>query len=125
MAPQLPKFLDGWQPGSDAWLTVEAKVCASLEIAVTHTERRRGLRGRDGIDAALMLIHTRSIHSFGVAFEFDAFFCDAELRLVDALSVPPRRVVMPRVAGHHVIEAPRGAIDRWGVDLGDQFEVRF
>jgi uncharacterized membrane protein (UPF0127 family) len=122
---RLPNFLEGWQPGADAWLIHEDRVCASLEIAFRHTDRRRGLRGRAAIDAALLLVHTRSVHTFGVPFEFDLFFCDTDLLVLEAFTIPPRRCTLPRLAQRHVIEAPRGAIDRWGVKLGDRFEVRF
>ncbi len=124
-SPRRPAFLTDWDGASDAWLICEGRVCASLEIAGTAGQRRRGLRGRDTFDGAFLLPNTRSIHSFGVRFAFDAAVCTADLVIIDILNVRNRCVTRPRFGGVHIIEAPAGAFDHWDLDKGDRLEVRF
>ena len=97
---------------------------ASLEIAATRPERRRGLLGRDGIDGALMLQKTRSVHTLGMRFAVDVAHCDADLRVMRVTTMKPGRIgrFVPRA--RVVIEAEAGAFQRWGIEPGSQLEIR-
>jgi uncharacterized membrane protein (UPF0127 family) len=106
------------------WLVRDDQVLASLEIASSHTERRRGLIGRDGIEGALLLRHTRAIHTFGVRFPIDVAYCDHDLRVVRTAQVNPNRLCLPVGRARSVIEAEAGSFARWSLRPGDLLEVR-
>lgn len=110
--------------GVMGWLVRDDQVLASLEIAVSHKERRRGLIGRDVLDGALALRRTRAIHTFGVRFPIDVAYCDRDLRVLRTASVNPNRLCLPVVRAHMVIEAEAGSFIRWGLRPGDIVEIR-
>jgi uncharacterized membrane protein (UPF0127 family) len=58
-------------------------VASVVEFAVTRTERRRGLLGRDGLDlsAALMLAPCPAVHTAFMRFAIDVVFVDREGRV--------------------------------------------
>lgn len=106
------------------WLLRDKQVLASVEVMESWTARRRGLRGRDGLEGAVLLRPARAVHTLGVRFPVDVAFCNAELVVVDALAcVAPFRLVLPRLRSRCVIEAPAGAFERWSLRPGDQLEL--
>ncbi|MCY4665055.1 MAG: DUF192 domain-containing protein, partial [Acidimicrobiaceae bacterium] len=78
-----------------AWLMVGDRVVASLKVASSRRDRRRGLLGRDGIEGALLLERTRSVHSFGMRFPIDVAHCDRDLRVLRVTTMPANRVGRP------------------------------
>lgn len=106
-----------------AWLIRSGEVLASAEIARSRTERRRGLVGRDDMDGVLV-IHTRSVHTFGVRFPIDVAFCDAQGVVLRIVAMKPNRVSVPVRRARMAVEAERGSFARWGVHPGDQLEIR-
>lgn len=106
------------------WLVIEDRVLASLELAESRRERRRGLIGRDGIDGALLLRHARAIHTFGVRFPIDVAYCDSRMRVVRTAAVNPHRLCLPVPRASCVVEAEGGSFARWGLRPGDVLEVR-
>ena len=106
------------------WLVVEDRVLASIEIATTRPERRRGLIGRDALAGALVLRHTRAIHTFGVKFPIDVAYCDSSMRVVRTASVNPNRLCLPVFRASSIVEAEAGSFARWGLRPGDVLEVR-
>ncbi len=107
-----------------AWLLRDGEVLASLEVAVDRRARSRGLLGRDGIEGALLLERTRSVHTVGMRFAIDVAVCDADLVVLRTRRVRPGRVTFPVRRGRQVIEAEAGAFARWGLVVGDRLEVR-
>ena len=107
-----------------AWLLRDGEVLASLEIAESRRDRRRGLLGRDGIDGAILLRPARSVHTVGMRFPIDVAFCDADLRVVRVVRMPRHRVSRPVWRSRAVIEAEAGAFDRWKLRPGDELEVK-
>ena len=107
-----------------AWLLCDGRVVASLEIAATRKERRRGLLGRNSVDSALMLQKTRSVHTFGMRFVIDVAHCDSNLRVLRVTTMKPGRIgrFVPRA--QVVIEAEAGSFQRWSIEPGSQLEVR-
>jgi hypothetical protein len=97
---------------------------ASLEIAESRRDRRRGLLGRDGIEGAILLRPARSVHTVGMRFPLDVAFCDADLRVVRVLRMPRHRVSRLVWRSRAVIEAEAGAFDRWKLRPGDELEVK-
>jgi uncharacterized membrane protein (UPF0127 family) len=109
---------------SQRWLVKGDQVLASLDIAADRRSRRRGLLGQDGVDGALLLPHTRSVHTIGMRFPIDVALCDGDLEVKRILTVAPWRIVLPRPGERCVIEAESGFFEKWDVGVGDRLETR-
>ena len=72
-----------------AWLVHEGEVLASLEVATTAADRRRGLLGRDALDGALRLRPARMVHTVRMRFPSEVIFCDDDLCGVDIVTMVP------------------------------------
>lgn len=107
-----------------AWLVANDRVLATAEVADSWKSRLRGVLGRDALDGALVLRPAKAVHTLGVRFHLDVAYCDAEMRVIDVVTMAPNRMGMPRVRSALVIEAPKGSFERWGVAVGDQLELR-
>ena len=86
------------------WLLRDDRVLASLEIASTRRERRRGLLGRDGFDGALLIDHARSVHTIGMRFPIDVAHLDAEGTVLRCGTMPRHRVGLPVLRARQVLE---------------------
>ena len=107
-----------------AWLLRDGEVLASLEVAEGRRARSRGLLGRDGVDGAMLLRPARSVHTVGMRFAIDVAFCDGDLRVIRAVTMPRHRVSRLVWRSRAVIEAEAGAFSRWQLQPGDQLEVK-
>jgi len=108
-----------------AWLLREGEVLAALEIAASRKARRKGLVGRDGIDGALLLPSARmGVHSFGMRFPLDVAFCDRAMVVRRLTTMRPVRMTRPSFSAPCVIEAEAGAFERWGLNIGDELEIK-
>jgi uncharacterized protein len=133
------------------WLLRDGEVLASLEIARSRRARITGLLGRDGIEGALLLPATRSVHTVGMRFPLDVAFCSggpatlvagdgagngegrtgppgdgatAELVVVRTVRMPRWRVSAPSLRARVVVEAEAGSFARWELRPGDRLEVK-
>ncbi|MGP8060355.1 MAG: DUF192 domain-containing protein [Acidimicrobiales bacterium] len=106
------------------WLLRDGEVLASAEMAVTFSERSRGLSWRTGYEGAMVLTHARSVHTFTMRFALDVALCDADLGVLHTLRLGPRRLALPRRRVRTVIEAEAGSFERWGLAPGDHLEFR-
>jgi uncharacterized membrane protein (UPF0127 family) len=107
-----------------AWLLRDGEVLASLEVATSRRDRRRGLIGRDGFEGALLIERARSVHTVGMRFPIDVAFCDAGLEVIRTTQLVPHRVTLPVARARSVIEAEAGRFAHWGLRPGDVLEVR-
>jgi hypothetical protein len=108
-----------------AWLLREGEVLAALEIADSRKARRKGLVGRDGIDGAMLLPTARmGVHSIGMRFALDVAFCDREMVVRRVVCLNPVRMTRPSPRASRVLEAEAGAFERWGLNVGDQLEIK-
>ncbi len=107
-----------------AWLLRDTTVLASVEVATSWRARTRGLLGREHLEGALLLRPARSVHTFGMHFDIDVAFCDADLRVLDTLTLARNRLTLPRPAARCVLEAPAGAFADWGLRAGDQLYIK-
>ena len=107
-----------------AWLLREGDVLASAEVASSRRARRQGLLGRDQFDGALVLRPCRQVHTFGMQIPIDIIWCDADGKVLRIASLRPGRVSRPVVRAKFVIEVAEGATSRWGIQVGDDLEVR-
>lgn len=107
-----------------AWLVRGDDVLATVEVATTHTARRRGLRGRAVGDGAFVLRPCRHVHTFGMRDAIDVAFCARDGAVLRTVTLAPSRL-SPFVAGtRFVVEAEAGAFERWRLVVGDVVEVR-
>lgn len=106
------------------WLVRDGEVLASLEVAGTRRARAKGLLGRDGHDGAVLFPGTRSVHTFGMRFDIDVAFLDADGRVLKVRTLPRRRITMPVRGAHSVVEAPAGSFREWNLACGDELEVK-
>lgn len=115
------------------WLLREGEVLASLEIAWSRRERMTGLLGRDGIEGAMLLPDTRSVHTVGMRFPIDVAFCAPAdngtgghdgLVVVRTVRMARWRLSTPVLRARMVVEAEAGAFARWELRPGDHLEVK-
>ncbi len=108
------------------WLIREGEVLAALEVAGSFGERLRGLLGRDReeVEGALLLSPARSVHTLGMRFPIDVAFCDADMVVIDIVTMSRNRVSLPRPRARCVIEADAGAFERWRLRRGDRLEIK-
>jgi uncharacterized membrane protein (UPF0127 family) len=76
----------------------------------TRRERMRGLLGRSRLapGRALLLERTRSIHTIGMRFPIAVALLDPDLVVLSVRSVPPGRLLLPRLGTRHVLECAPG-----------------
>jgi uncharacterized protein len=97
-------------------------VCA-LEMAESPSERG-ALRGRSGCDGGLHLEGARTVHSIGMKFDIDVAFLSGDRVVVRVTRLKPWRVAMGGRTARSAVETEAGALERWGIGIGDQLEVR-
>jgi len=106
-----------------AWLLRDGRVLASLEVADTRRTRRRGLLGRDGVEGALLLPRTRSVHTFGMRFALDVAHLDGSGRVLRVATMRPHRLGRPVLGARAVLEAEAGAFARWELAVGQSLVI--
>ncbi|MFC8277755.1 DUF192 domain-containing protein [Streptomyces sp. NPDC057271] len=105
-----------WQDGTGTLTVPTGQV--GLEIAASYRARRRGLLGRDGIEGAMLITPTNSIHTLGMRFTIDVAYLDRNLTVLAVVTMRPGRLGMVRPRGRHVLEAEGGAMADWGLRKG-------
>lgn len=97
---------------------------ASADVADGRAERRRGLRGRTGIEGAFVIPCCRWVHTVGMRFPIDVAFVAADGTVTKIVRMPPWRIGAPVREARWVIEVALGAFERWGLGVGDVVELR-
>lgn len=111
-------------PGEACWLVRDGVVLASLVVPRTRRERARGLLGRSGVDVAMLMEPTRSVHTIGMAFDIDVALLDANRTVMKVMTMKPFRISMPIRGCRSILEAEAGTFRSWGLAPGDELEVR-
>lgn len=106
------------------WLVAGERVVSSVEVARSARRRALGLLGRDGIEGALWLPRTRSVHTLGMRFAIDVAYCDAGGRVLEIVTMRPWRLGRPRLRARSVVETEAGCLRRWEVAVGTVLEVQ-
>lgn len=106
------------------WLLRDGKVLASLEVASSRTDRRRGLLGRDGIEGALLIEGTKSVHTIGMRFPIDVAHLAADGTVLRTTTMERHRLGLPVRKAAKVLEAEAGAFRHWELSEGQLLEVR-
>ena len=105
------------------WLLRDGDVVCALEMT-DSTAERGALRGRTGCDGALHLEGARTVHTVGMRFPVDVAFLSPDLTVVRVARLKPWRLAMGGRRARSAVEAEAGSLERWGVRVGDQLEVR-
>jgi len=99
-------------------------LCARCRLADTPAARVKGLLGRRELgDDEGMLLATGAIHTSFMRFPIDVAFLDRNLAVLRTIgTMKPWRVAWQRRA-HAVVELPAGALERAGVQAGEQMSL--
>lgn len=104
--------------GADV-LVVDGRPVAPVRVARTHREKGRGLLGTTGVDGALWLEGTSSVHMMGMRYPIDVAVLDGEGRVLHVATLPRwTGLTRPRLAGRAVVEAEQGSMATWGITPG-------
>jgi uncharacterized membrane protein (UPF0127 family) len=93
-------------------------------MADSAAERRSGLRGRTGCDGALHVEGLRVVHTAGMKFPIDIAFLSEDLTVLRVAHLKPWRLARGGRRTQSVVQTEAGSLERWGVRVGDQLEVR-
>jgi uncharacterized protein len=104
------------------WLLRDGDVVCALEMA--DSAERGALRGRPGCDGALHVEGARTVHTAGMKFPVDVAFLSTDLTVVRMARLKPWRVALGGRAAHSAVQTEAGSLERWGVRVGDQLELR-
>ncbi|MDP6178178.1 MAG: DUF192 domain-containing protein [Acidimicrobiales bacterium] len=107
-----------------SWLVCGDRVMASLELAGSRAERRRGLLGRDGLEGAILLKPARRVHTVGMRFAIDVARLDSEMRVLHTTTMDRNRIGRHVRGSCSILEAESGSFERWGLQVGDELTVR-
>lgn len=99
-----------------------------LEPAQTLGTRMRGLMFRKKCASLLFTFDwsdKHSIHSFFVAFPFDAIYLDDAGRVADIFEAvaPFTPLLTPRSPARYLLELPPGSIKRLSARIGDKMQI--
>jgi uncharacterized protein len=96
-------------------------VATHVELAVESESRRRGLLGRDSLDAgsALIIAPCSSIHTFFMRFDIDVAFVARDGCVLKTCAAIPRRRIAFSFGAFAAIELPAGTLAKADAKAGD------
>lgn len=104
--------------------TRNTTVAQCAELADTSASRKKGLLGRDALNAGegLWIVPCESVHTFGMRFSIDVVYLGRNkcVRKIRRELVPCR--ISMCLPAHSVLELPAGTIDKTATQCGDQLE---
>jgi uncharacterized membrane protein (UPF0127 family) len=106
------------------WLLRDGDVVCALEMTDTFGERAKGMLGRAGGEGALHLSRAHMAHTAGMQIDLDIAYLSKDLVVLRLVRLPPWRVALPRRGVRSVLQAEAGALERWGVRVSDQLDIR-
>jgi uncharacterized membrane protein (UPF0127 family) len=105
------------------WLLRDGDVVCALEMAETPAERRI-LRERTGCDGALHVDGVRALHTAGMKFPIDVAFLSSDHTVLRVAHLKPWRLALGGRGTQSAVALGAGSLERWGVRVGDQLEMR-
>ena len=105
-------------------LVSEEQVLASVAVAHTRTERRRGPLGREASDGMVLFRPVRNVRTVGMSSAVDGPHLGRDLQVLRATTMARSRVGMPVLTAGAAVEAPAGSVSPPGLSEGDELEVR-
>jgi Uncharacterized ACR, COG1430 len=118
------------------WLLRDGDVVCALEMTDSRSERRRGWRGCDtdvghvgplghvGQAGALHHQGARAVHTAARSRPVDVAFLSEDLTVLRLARLDPWRLAFGRGGARSALEAEAGSMERWGIRVGDQLEIR-
>ena len=107
-----------------AWLVRKGEVLASVNVADSRGERRRGLIGVSDVHTPLVLRPCNWVHTVGMRAEIDVAYIAADGTVLETHRLRPMRVAPWNRKAETVVEAAAGSFERWNLTVGDCVEVR-
>lgn len=108
-------------------VTRQVVIAEEVQVAFDFWRRLKGLLGKPllPVGHGLLLKPCNSVHSFFMAFPFDAVFLDEEMKIVHIIeAMPPYRVSPIIREARSVLELPAGIARLSGSRIGDQLSLR-
>lgn len=108
-------------------VTRQVVLAEDVQVAFNFWRRLKGLIGRPllPVGHGLLLEPCNGIHSFFMAFPFDALFLDEYMRIVHIIeAMPPNRISPIIRQARSVLELPAGIARFSGSRVGDQLSLR-
>ena len=105
-------------------LVSEEQVLASVAVAHTRTERRRGPLGREASDGTVLLRPARNVRTVGMSSAVDGAHLGRDLQVLRATTMARSRVGMLVLTAGAVVEAPAVSVGPQGLLEGHVLEVR-
>jgi uncharacterized membrane protein (UPF0127 family) len=106
------------------WLLRDGDVVCAIEMTESFGERIKGLLGRECWEGGLHLAGARAVHTAGMKFPLDVAFLSEDLVVLRMVRLAPWRIALPRPGARSVLLAEAGALERWGVRVADQLDIR-
>lgn len=100
-------------------------IAANVKVADKFFSRLIGLLNRSYLaeNEGLWLVPCKSIHSFGMKFNFDAVFLDKSGKVISLIKNIKSNRILPSVKNtYSVIEVASGTIEKAGINVGDILE---
>lgn len=97
-------------------------VAERVQVAGHSAARRKGLRGRDGLEAGagLWIAPCEAIHTFGMRMPIDAIFLDRKYQVKKLrANLAPGRIFFC-LAAESVLELEAGTLERTWTVMGDR-----
>lgn len=109
--------------GNPGWTLASAdgaRLAERVEMMTTPLARMRGLLGRSALEQgeAVVLVPCSQVHTVGMRFPIDAVFCDGDLTVLAAETLPPGRVSRTHRRACCCIELPAGTAATAGLAPG-------
>ena len=102
----------------------EEQALASVAVAHTRTERRRGPLGREASDGTVLLRPARNVRTIGMSSAVNGAHLGRDLQVLRATRMARSRVGMLVLTAGAAVEAPAGSVVPPGLSEGDELEVR-
>ena len=102
----------------------EEQVLASVAVAHTRAERRRGPLGREAGDGTVRPRPARNVRTVGMRSAVDGAHLGRDLQVLRTTSMARSRVGMLVPTAGAAAEAPAGSVGPPGLSEGDELEVR-
>ncbi|PKQ27493.1 MAG: hypothetical protein CVT63_07735 [Candidatus Anoxymicrobium japonicum] len=107
-------------------VTRGAVLATDAHFAMTGRERRRGLLGRDSMNAgeAMLFPRRRQVHTFGMRFEIDVLFLDRAGKALRCVhNMKSWRLSPWALRARATIELPAGTLGRSGTEVSDIIQI--
>lgn len=107
-----------------AWLLRDGEVLAAADVVTSFGDRLRVALGPVHLKGVLLVLPAKSAHTLVTRVPIDVAFCDRDMVVVSTRSMRARRMGLPCLRAHSVIQAEAGAFERWRLRPGDRLELR-